>query len=276
MALPFIPIKIDDYFSDTAHLTTEQHGAYLLLIFNYWQSEKPLNNKGGRLRHVAKLSAEKWTEIEPILTEFFEVENDLWTHGRIEFDLQKALSKSKMNSYAGKKSARRRAELKDVEQMLNTRSTPVEQMLNHTDTEANAENTKIMVIKDDPINDPDFKVFWMAYPKKVKKAPAAKSYLKALKKATSDEIFAGLVRYQRTCGDDPKFIANPDSWLNQERWNDNPQVVVEGSSKKAPSQSSARFGVSENAPVVPKFTIEDVLAPTRPLKSWRELVEESE
>ena len=87
-----------------------------------------------------------------------------------------------------------------------------------------------MVIKDDPINDPDFKVFWMAYPKKVKKAPAAKSYAKALKKATPDEIFKGLVTYSRTCGTDPKFIANPDSWLNQERWNDiNPEVKVEGS-----------------------------------------------
>ena len=108
---------------------------------------------------------------------------------------------------------------------------------------------KIKVIKDDPIiEDPDFKVFWAAYPKKVKRQNALKSYMRALKVATPQEIFEGVIRYSRTCGDDLKFVANPDGWLNQIRWNDiNPQVKVEGT----PSQSSNHF----EAPAVGQYGV---------------------
>ena len=273
-ALPYIPLYIADYLADTAHLTRGQSGSYLYLLMNYWQTGKALDNKGERLAIVARMTAEEWAIEKPILAEFFTVKGNKWTHHRVEADLEKVFAKSKKASFAGSAGARKRA---------NERIANAEQTLNHTkpsnhteaDTEADTDvrTKKIMVIKDDPINDPDFKVFWMAYPKKVKKAPAAKSYAKALKKATAQEIFEGLVRYQRVCGEDQKFISNPDAWLNQERWTDsNPQVEVQGS----PSQSSHRFGASENAPVVPKFTIEDVTAPKKPLKSWRDLLEESE
>lgn len=230
-ALPYIPLYIADYLADTAHLTRGQSGSYLYLLMNYWQTGKALDNKGERLAIVARMTAEEWAIEKPILAEFFTVKGNKWTHHRVEADLEKVFAKSKKASFAGSAGARKRA---------NERIANAEQTLNHTkpsnhteaDTEADTDvrTKKIMVIKDDPINDPDFKVFWMAYPKKVKKAPAAKSYAKALKKATPDEIFKGLVTYSRTCGTDPKFIANPDSWLNQERWNDiNPEVKVEGS-----------------------------------------------
>ena len=94
-----------------------------------------------------------------------------------------------------------------------------------TPTDSTTDNKKIRVIKDDqPFDDSDFKVFWAAYPKKVKKQNALKSYIKALKTATPQQIFDGLIRYQRTCGEDPKYIANPDTWLNGERWNDEAAV----------------------------------------------------
>ena len=51
----------------------------------------------------------------------------------------------------------------------------------------------------------------------------------------------------------------------------NPKPKVEGS----PSQSSNRFEVSEQTPQPPKFSIGDMNAPTKPAKSWRELVEEA-
>ena len=208
------------------------------------------------------------------------VEIGLWSRVEGGYEIndylkyQTSKAQAEMEKETNRLRATKAREAKSAAQRNGVSSVGVTLTNTHTPTPTPTDNKKkkILVIKDDPINDPDFKVFWMAYPKKVKKAPAAKSYAKALKKATPDEIFKGLVTYSRTCGTDPKFIANPDSWLNQERWNDiNPQPKVEGSH----SQSSNQFEASEATPTPPKFTIEDVKAPTKPFKSWRELAGES-
>lgn len=106
-ALPYMQLYVADYLADTAHLTTEEHGAYLLLLFSYWQTGKPL--RGDRLASVARLSNERWNDVEPTLKEFFHVVEGMWMHFRVEADLEKVDSKSKKNSDAGKASAKAKA-----------------------------------------------------------------------------------------------------------------------------------------------------------------------
>ena len=36
-ALPYMQFYVADYLADTTHLTAEEHGAYMLLLFSYWQ-----------------------------------------------------------------------------------------------------------------------------------------------------------------------------------------------------------------------------------------------
>jgi uncharacterized protein YdaU (DUF1376 family) len=86
-ALPYMQFHIAEYLADTSHLSTEEHGAYLLLIFNYWQRGKSLDNANGRLSNVVKLSNERWTVVADALKEFFVIEGEVWTHLRIERDL---------------------------------------------------------------------------------------------------------------------------------------------------------------------------------------------
>lgn len=72
----------------------------------------------------------------------------------------------------------------------------------------------------DPVSD-HFDEFWLAYPRKVKKADAMKAYRKAVKVATPEEILAGLAAYAKTvAGKEPEFIAHPPTWLNGKRWLD--------------------------------------------------------
>jgi uncharacterized protein YdaU (DUF1376 family) len=92
-ALPYMQFHIAEYLADTSHLTTEEHGAYLLLIFNYWQRGKPLDNSNGRLANVVRMSNERWTDVSTSVREFFQVEGDVWTHARIERDLKRVNGK---------------------------------------------------------------------------------------------------------------------------------------------------------------------------------------
>ena len=124
-SLPYIQLYIADYLADTAHLTTAQHGAYLLLIFNYWQKGHALNNFNGRLTNVARMSNDEWTEAQQVLSEFFEIDGDVWTHPRIEADLAEVRAKTAQKSRAGRISAGKRSTA--VQQTFNERSTKEEE-----------------------------------------------------------------------------------------------------------------------------------------------------
>jgi uncharacterized protein YdaU (DUF1376 family) len=107
-SLPWIPIFIPDYLADTQHLSTEEHGAYLLLIFNYWQTGKPLNNANGRLANVVRLSNERWAVVQSSLEEFFTIEGNIWRHGRLDDELIVANKKLDARVNAGRQSGRSR------------------------------------------------------------------------------------------------------------------------------------------------------------------------
>jgi hypothetical protein len=67
----------------------------------------------------------------------------------------------------------------------------------------------------------DFEAFWTHYPRKVKKAEAAKVWGRARKKADLDTIIGGLNRYLPVWRiTEPQFIPHASAWLNGERWND--------------------------------------------------------
>jgi hypothetical protein len=73
-------------------------------------------------------------------------------------------------------------------------------------------------------DEPDlFADFYDAYPRKEAKRAAEKAYRAAIKRADHDTIMAGLSRFQ--FADDKKFIPLPASWLNADRWADEPNNV---------------------------------------------------
>lgn len=57
-ALPYMQLYIADYLADTMHLSAEEHGAYLLLMFNYWQTGRAIPKS--RLAKIARISNERW------------------------------------------------------------------------------------------------------------------------------------------------------------------------------------------------------------------------
>lgn len=74
-----------------------------------------------------------------------------------------------------------------------------------------------------------FENWWANYPRKDGKGQARKAFRAALKKATIDELHAGLRRYADTVArSERKFIAMPATWLNGERWLDETTTETNG------------------------------------------------
>lgn len=69
----------------------------------------------------------------------------------------------------------------------------------------------------------EFNDFWARYPNKVGKPEALKAWLKARHKASLETILHGLDAYVHKTDD--RAWCNPSTWLNQERWNDQPATV---------------------------------------------------
>jgi uncharacterized protein YdaU (DUF1376 family) len=71
-----IPLFADAYLADTTHLTTEEHGAYLLLLMAAWrQGDCALPHDDRKLARIAGLTPRKWAAIKPTIMEFWQVEN---------------------------------------------------------------------------------------------------------------------------------------------------------------------------------------------------------
>lgn len=105
MARPWMPLYVADYLADTNHLSTVEHGAYMLLIMHYWQRGS-LPKEDARLASIARASLEQWHSIKATLVELFD-EN--WTHKRIEDELVKAKKAHEKRVLAGKMGGKAKA-----------------------------------------------------------------------------------------------------------------------------------------------------------------------
>lgn len=86
----WMPMYWGDYLRDTSHLSTQEHGAYLLLIGHYWTTGKPLPDNDLQLARIARLSSAVWRRMRDTLAAFFTIANGFWNHRRIDDELQRA------------------------------------------------------------------------------------------------------------------------------------------------------------------------------------------
>lgn len=79
-----IPLFPDSYHRDTTHLTTEEHGAYLLLLMAAWGSDDcTLPNDERRLAALSKLPLARWRKLAPTILEFWTREGSRLSQKRL-------------------------------------------------------------------------------------------------------------------------------------------------------------------------------------------------
>jgi len=141
-ARPWMPFYVGDYVADTSHLTTLEHGAYVLLLLAYWQRGGPLPDDSSRLANIARMPTELWVTVEPTIRAFFVADGGLLVHRRVDRELAKMRDKAAQAAHAGRASAQRRR---------NARSTDVQRTSNnshshsHSDPNQNNQNAPLLL-----------------------------------------------------------------------------------------------------------------------------------
>lgn len=198
---PSLPLFTDAYLADTTHLTTTEHGAYLLLLMTAWRTPGCcLPDDDVMLARYAKMTRDKWKKIRPTLVQFFRVRDGQWHQARLQDELQHLQSKKSQQSKAGKASATAKA-LKRRNRDAASVDDPLQRNANENSTPRPTPNTLTKVSDADTHSgDPKKMIFDLGVPLLTAggmKPPQARSMLgKWLKDHDPAAVLAAIVAAQ--------------------------------------------------------------------------------
>lgn len=108
---PAMPLWTDAYLGDTRHLTTFEHGAYLLLLIVAWRSpDGALPDDDMRLARYAGCTRAQWRRIAPTIRAFFRQENGQLVQSRLNDERKAVRQKRESQAANGRASALKRKE----------------------------------------------------------------------------------------------------------------------------------------------------------------------
>lgn len=218
--LPWMPLDIPAYRADTSTFTTEQHGAYLLLLFGMWMDKGSLPSDDESLASVTGLPLERWQSVKAkILAKFTEQDGRI-TQKRVTKELVRAQKVSAERSQAGREGAARRWQSDGkshgkgiAEPMANTMANAQQNdappqphsLPNGKDSLGSSgdapKEKKPKAVK--PVYSPEFEEAWTEYPKRAggnSKVDAYRAWCARVKAgATPAELLAGTQRYTLYC-----------------------------------------------------------------------------
>jgi uncharacterized protein YdaU (DUF1376 family) len=214
-----MPLYVADYLADTGHLSTLEHGAYLLLIMHYWRVGcLPADDR--KLANICRVSVHQWKAIRPTIAAFF---RDDWTHKRIDFLLASYKTKADARADSGSKGGKAKA-MKNKESLLAKATilpeqTPSKPLPSSSDVRSQLATTVANKPPTAAEIETKAREFYDLYPKKINPADASKTFARAVKSGVSpDTIIDAARRFaeaHRLAGTEKHFIPAPAVWLNR-------------------------------------------------------------
>jgi len=100
---PMMPIYPDALLGDTLHLSAEQLGAYLLLLFATWRNNgKPLPDDDRKLARICRSTTAHWRRaLRPTVIEFFQTDDGFLHQKRLESEWNLVREKIEINKLNG-------------------------------------------------------------------------------------------------------------------------------------------------------------------------------
>lgn len=221
--------NIGDYHKKAGRLNMLEHGAYTLLLDACYDREQ-FPTLELAIEWCWARTDEEIAAVKFVLSKFFILINDVFTQNRINEELENYYKNAKIN----KDIAIKREEAKRTKRDENiTERTRLEHEPppNHKPITINQEPITIKVKPScakkqsrTSTLDNGFNEFWNNYPKKVGKDKALIAWVK--KKPKIDEVLKALnwqVVSEQWTKQDGQFIPNPTTYINEGRWQDEPQ-----------------------------------------------------
>lgn len=108
--LPSMPFLVDAYVADTTHLSLEEHGAYLLLLFAMWRRDGYIEDNDRDNARMLGVGPRVWQRLKPRLMPFFTVMGGRITQDNLQKQWNYARENSLRQSEKGKAGVRARIE----------------------------------------------------------------------------------------------------------------------------------------------------------------------
>jgi uncharacterized protein YdaU (DUF1376 family) len=245
----WMPFYVGDYLADTGRLTTTCHGAYMLLIMDYWRNG-PLPDDDQILATITRLGDCAWRKVKKVVRPFFHAHDGRLHHRRIDAEL------AKVTNISGKRrgAAQARHDANDAvlhandhanEAVLHANDHANEAVLHtdlHADSRASAlpsQSQKQKPRKRTPPNPPAeaggnvgvvedvyFQTFIDNYPRRKAIDAAHRAWQARIAEGIDpEEILEGLQRFEFTSRIDK--IPYPANWLRAGQWRDVPDSAAE-------------------------------------------------
>jgi hypothetical protein len=106
-----------------------------------------------------------------------------------------------------------------------------------------------------------FEEFWTSYPRKLDKAKAFRAFKSALKRATFEDILAGVLLYRSDPKRDPDFTKYPATWLNSDSWENTHEPSKDSEAARRASERRERERAASDAFLAEQRAREQVTAP---------------
>lgn len=225
----WMPLFIADYLADTTHLSTEQHGAYMLLLMTAWKRGGSLPDDDGQLASIARLDMPRWRKHSATLRAFFGRQGGDLVQGRLAEEYANAVKANDAQKTNGAKGGRPKGKTQTKPMgfdSLNPRVNPWPNP-NHNPNETPSPIPKAIAKAESKTLERQaarFDDFWAVYPNKKGKAEAAATWKRRKLDAIADRIVADV--RARLAGDKDwlkdggRFIPHGSTYVNGSGWED--------------------------------------------------------
>ncbi len=120
----WMPFYVGDYLAATSRLTAEQHGAYLLILIDYWINGAPPDDDEV-LKAITRVPSKNWPKVKAAIRPFFNVLEGRWIQKRADKEKERAMEISGQRSEAGKLGAGKRWGKEGGNDMANAMAPPM-------------------------------------------------------------------------------------------------------------------------------------------------------